>query len=162
MDVLNGQRVLGPQDGERSGHPDLCVNRYMVDGAHTQGRLSIVEHILAPGALAGPMHIHTREDEFSYVLEGTLAAVFDDNEIVAGVGDLVYKPRNEWHTFWNPGKTTTRILEIITPPGLEDLFRKLGDEALDLETLPALAAEWGCDLDAERTGALIEKHTLRF
>jgi hypothetical protein len=58
--------------------------------------------------------------------------------------------------------TTTSILEIITPPGLEDLFRKVGSEQLDMETLPALAAQWGCELDPEATGALIAKHNLRF
>jgi mannose-6-phosphate isomerase-like protein (cupin superfamily) len=160
--VLSRPRVLGPQEGERSGHSDYCVDRYILDGAETQGRLSIVEHILAPHALAGPMHIHTREDEYSFVIEGTVAAVFGGEEVVAGAGDFVFKPRGEWHTFWNPTDSVTRILEIITPPGLEDLFRKLGDDQIDPETLPALAAEWGCEVDFEATQAIIQKHGLNF
>ena len=160
--ALSRPRVLGPEAGERSGHSDYCVDRYMLDGAETEGRLAIVEHILAPHALAAPMHIHTREDEYSYVIEGRLAAVFDGEEVVAEAGDFVFKPRGEWHTFWNPSDTTTRILEILTPPGLEDLFRKLGDSKLDPETLPALAAQWGCELDFEATGAIIAKHNLNF
>ncbi len=63
--------------------------------------------------------------------------------------------------FWNPGDTPTRILELITPGGLENLFRKLGNEQLDPQTLPAIAADAGCELDFEATAAVIENHGLR-
>lgn len=160
--MLSRPRVLGPRDGEQSGHTDYCVNRYVLDGTETEGRLCVVEHILAPHALAAPMHLHTREDEYSFVIEGGLAAVFGGEEVYAETGDFVFKPRGEWHTFWNPTDQPTRILEISTPPGLEDLFRKLGGGQLDPETLPALAAQWGCEVDFEATGAVIAKHKLNF
>ncbi len=69
-----------------------------------------------------------------------------------------------WHTFWNPGDSPTRILEIISPAGLEDLFRELGAPGgeYDPSTLPALAARYGCKVDFERTLPIVERHSLKF
>jgi mannose-6-phosphate isomerase-like protein (cupin superfamily) len=157
-----GARVLGPQGGEVSGAPDLRTDRFMIDGKDTDGRLSVVEHTVAPHVLAGPMHFHTREDEYSYVLEGRLGALLGEEELFAEPGDLVFKPRGEWHTFWNPGDVPTRVLEIITPSGLEDLFRELGAPGVELDpaTLPALVARYGCEVDFKRTASILEQHGL--
>lgn len=157
-------RVLGPEDGEVAGAPEFRRDRFMVDGDDTGSRLSVVEHTLGPRVLAGPLHFHTREDEFSYVLEGRLGALLGDQKVVAGPGDLVFKPRGQWHTFWNAGEETTRILELITPAGLEDLFRELGalGDDLDPATLPAMAEAYGCQVDFEGTAEVIERYGLRF
>ena len=127
--LTRGARVLGPNEGEVAGAPESRTDRFMIDGADTGGRLSVVEHILPPHVLAGPLHYHSREDEYSYMLEGRLGALLGDQEVYAQAGDLVFKPRGQWHTFWNPGDTPTRILELIIPAGLEDLFRELGTPA---------------------------------
>ena len=55
--------------------------------------------------LVAPVHLHTREDEYSYVLEGRMGAQLGDDVVYAEPGDLVFKPRNQWHTFWNAGDT---------------------------------------------------------
>lgn len=156
-----GARVLGPQDGQIMGPPDGTADRFMVDGSESGGGFALVEHRLAPRALAAPLHLHAREDEYSYVLEGRVGALLGDEEVFAEAGDLIFKPRGQWHTFWNAGDVPARILEIISPAGLEDLFRQLGDE-LDPETLPALAARYGCEVDFERTGPIVERHGLAF
>ena len=161
--LTRGARVLGPKDGEIAGAPEFRTDRFMVDGAETAGRLTVIEHTVAPGVLAGPLHHHSREDEYSYVLEGRLGAVLGDEEVFAGPGDLVFKPRGQWHTFWNPGDTPTRVLELITPSGLEDLFRELGALGeMDPATLPALAARYGCQVNFEGTAAILQRHGLRF
>ena len=118
----------------------------------------------APQGLAGPLHHHTREDEYSYVLEGRLGALLGDQEVVAGPGDPVFKPRGQWHTFWNPGDTPTRVLELITPSGLEDLFASSEPPAgrWTPATLPARAARYGCTVDFEATAAIIQRHGLTF
>src|ERR671925_801106 len=97
---------------------------------------------LAPKALAAPMHRHHREDEYTYVLEGRIGAILGDEEVVAEPGDLIFKPRNQWHTFWNAGDEPAAALEIISPAGLEQFFRDLGTmtEPPDPESLAAMAA----------------------
>ena len=164
QELTKGARVLGPKDGEVAGAPEFRTDRFMINGIDTGGRLSVVEHTVAPHVLAGPLHHHTREDEYSYVLEGRLGALLGDEEVFAGPGDLVFKPRGQWHTFWNPGDTPTRVLELITPAGLEDLFRELGAPGgeMDPATLPALAARYGCKLDFQRTATIIQRHGLTF
>jgi hypothetical protein len=136
----------------------------MIDSQDSSGGFALVEHILAPHVLAAPLHLHTREDEYSFVLEGRLGALLGEEEVFAEAGDLVFKPRRQWHTFWNAGDVPVRILEMISPAGLEECFRALsapGGE-YDPETLPALAARYGCDVDFEGTMPIVDRHRLIF
>lgn len=94
----------------------------------TGGAFSIVEHPLDPGRLVPP-HIHHREDELSFVLEGRIGVRIGDAEYLAGPGTYVWKPRNVPHTFWNPGPEPARLLEIIWPAGFEQFFAALGELA---------------------------------
>lgn len=157
-------RLLLDGQGDVMGSPSACTDRFMVEGAHSGGRFALVEHTIAPGALAAPVHMHTNEDEFSYVLAGTFAAILGDKEILAGPGDLVFKPRGEWHTFWNPGDIPTRVLEIISPAGLEQFFRLIDapEAQQDPERIAEMAARIGCDVDQEATAALVGRLGLRF
>ena len=82
---------------------------------------------MSPRALAAPLHRHNREDEYSFVLEGRMGALLGDDVVEAGPGDLVFKPRDQWHTFWNAGDEPCRILEIISPAGFERFFDELVD-----------------------------------
>lgn len=157
-------RVLRDGEGDVMGSPLACTDRFMIEGDDADGRFALVEHTIAPGALAAPMHMHSKEDEFTYVLEGQFAAMLGDREVQAGPGDLVFKPRGEWHTFWNPGDVPTRVLEIISPAGLEQFFRLVDapEAEQDPEKIGELAAQVGCDVDEEATSALVERHGLRF
>lgn len=153
-------RVLGPGQGLVLG--DLrASDRFVLDATETAGRLSVVEHTVAPGVLAAPVHRHEREDEYSYVLEGRVGACFDGVEVYASAGDLVRKPRGEWHTFWNAGEGPLRILEIITPGGLEELFKLMGSTSTPADLLDDGQARYGCAVDEERTEALVRRHGLR-
>lgn len=149
-------RVLRAGEGDVLGNPLICTDRFMIEGADTDERFALVEHTIAPGALAAPMHRHTNEDEFTYVLAGTFAAVLGGEEVVARPGDLVFKPRGQWHTFWNPGDEPTRVLELISPAGLEQFFRLIEapEAEQDMAAIAALAARIGCDVDEAATEAL--------
>src|SRR5262245_66139734 len=81
----------------------VCGARFMLSATQTGGGFSMVEHPIAPRGLAAPMHVHTREDEYSYVLEGEVGIQIGDEVLVARRGDLVLKQRGIWHAFWNAG-----------------------------------------------------------
>jgi mannose-6-phosphate isomerase-like protein (cupin superfamily) len=76
----------------------LGVN-WKIDGPDTGERFSVVHHPMAPHALAAPLHRHHNEDEYSYVIRGSLGALLGDDVVIAGPGQWVLKPRGQWHTF---------------------------------------------------------------
>lgn len=77
--------------------------RYLLDHRDTQGRVPIIEHWVPPLTLAAPLHRHSREDEYSFVVKGCMGAFINGKPIEAEAGDFVFKARDDWHTFWNPG-----------------------------------------------------------
>jgi mannose-6-phosphate isomerase-like protein (cupin superfamily) len=150
-------------DLDATGEPG-ALDRYLIESADSGGALAVVEHTLAPGVLAAPVHRHSREDEYSIVLEGRLGVFEDGVEVYATAGDVVFKRRGRWHTFWNAGEEPLRVLELISPGGIEALFRKLAEPGgeYDPASLPALAAEYGGQVDFDATVPILERHGLRF
>jgi mannose-6-phosphate isomerase-like protein (cupin superfamily) len=157
-------KIVGPGDAQEGFLGSIGV-RFMIDGSEAGDRFSLVEHAMSPRALAAPLHLHTREDEYSFVLEGRMGALLGDEVVEAGPGDLVFKPRNQWHTFWNAGDEPTRILEIIAPAGFERFFRELSDMggaiAADPEELTALGTRYGHYFKLESVPELLERFGLR-
>jgi mannose-6-phosphate isomerase-like protein (cupin superfamily) len=157
-------RVLGPADGKAGFLGSIGV-RFMIDADTTEGGFSLVEHPMPARALAAPLHRHTREDEYSYVLEGRMGALLGDDVLEAGPGDLVFKPRGEWHTFWNAGDEPCRILEIIAPAGFERFFEELidlgGAAKADPAALGALCERYALEMDPASVPGLIERFGLR-
>jgi mannose-6-phosphate isomerase-like protein (cupin superfamily) len=135
---------------------------WKIDGAETGGRFSIVHHPMAPHALAAPLHRHHREDEYSYVLEGTLGALLGDDVVTAGPGTWVHKPRGQWHTFWNAGDTPAHIIEVISPGGFEDYFREVAAAWGDLEAFARINERYELDMDFGSVPGLLERFGLTF
>lgn len=158
-------KVVGPDDGKLGFLGTIGV-RFMIDGAESSGGFSLVEHPMSPRALAAPLHRHLHEDEYSYVLEGKMGALLGDEVLEAGPGDLVFKPRGQWHTFWNATDQPTRILEIIAPAGFERFFERLSDmggvTAVPPDDLGALCAEYGLEMDPSSVPGLLERFGLKF
>src|SRR6478752_3345122 len=161
--ATTGVKIVG-QDEVRDGFLGSIGVRFLIDGHEAGQRFSLVEHPMSPRALAAPLHIHTREDEYSFVLQGRMGALLGDEVVEAGPGDLVFKPRNQWHTFWNAGEEPCRILEIIAPAGFEHFFRGLdalgGALEADPEELAALAAAHGLELKPETVPELLQRFDL--
>ena len=103
--------------------------RFIIEGKDADKRFSLVEHPMQPRALAAPMHRHHREDEYTFVLEGSIGAMLGNSVVVGNPGDLIFKPREQWHTFWNAGDAPARVLEIISPAGFENYFPRVGSAA---------------------------------
>src|SRR4051794_31907065 len=158
-------KVVGPADGKLGFLGSIGV-RFMIDGHEAAERFSLVEHPMSPRALAAPLHRHDREDEYSYVLEGRMGAMLGDDVVDAGPGDLVFKPRGQWHTFWNAGDEPCRILEIISPAGFEGFFAELvamgGVTQADPAALGALNERYALEMRPDSVPELVERFGLRF
>src|SRR3954463_971715 len=155
--------VLGPDDGRYAQIGAMGV-RFMVDPERGAG-FSMVEHPIAPRSLAAPLHTHTREDEYSYVLEGEVGVQIGDEVTIAKPGDLVFKPRGVRHAFWNAGDTTARVLEIISPAPFATYFQEisplmLGPDGPDFPAIAALQASYGLTMDPAQIEPLIEREGL--
>ncbi len=164
METTTAPKIVGPKEGDL-GFLGSIGARHMADGDETGGGFSVVEHPMPPRALAAPLHRHTREDEYSYVLEGRMGALLGDEAVVAEAGDFVFKPRNQWHTFWNAGDEPARILEIIAPAGFEQFFRELaalgGAGEATPEQFKELSQRYGLEGQPDSIPGLLERFGLR-
>ena len=165
FDASQGPRLVKPQGGKYLDLGSLGV-RFMTWTEETGGGFSLVEHPIPPRTLCAPLHRHSREDEYSFVVEGRMGALLADEVVYAEAGDLVFKPRDQWHTFWNAGDDPCRILEIISPGGFEHFFDELGEleqrPDFSPEQIGALGAGYGLEFLPERTQAICEEHGLVF
>src|SRR3712207_1060076 len=165
FDGSTGPRIIGPRDGKFVDLRSVGV-RFMIWGAESGGGFSLVEHPIPPRTLVAPLHLHEREDEYSYVLEGRMGAQLGDDVVYAEAGDLVFKPRNQWHTFWNAGDTPCRVLEIIAPGGFEDFFDELVEAGLrgapELDWLAETGARYGLEFDFASVPVLCERFGVVF
>ncbi|HET7744231.1 MAG TPA: cupin domain-containing protein [Gaiellaceae bacterium] len=159
-----GVKIVAPTDGKEGFLGSIGV-RFMIDGPEADERFSLVEHPMSPRALAAPLHLHTREDEYSFVLQGRMGALLGDDVVEAGPGDLVFKPRNQWHTFWNADDEPCRILEIISPAGFERFFEELvgmgGVTEADPDAFAELRERYGLEMQPETVPDLLERFGLR-
>ena len=123
---------------DRADYPALG-NRFLIGSEQTDGRFALIEHTIKPHSLGSPIHTHTNEDEYSWVLAGRMGAQIGDEFVEAGPGELVEKSRGIPHAFWNAGDEETRLLELISPGGFENYFREMAP-LLNVEGPPDVAA----------------------
>ena len=167
MGATETVKVLGRDQGKTGLLASIGV-RFMIDGDRSGGGFSLVEHPMPPRALAAPLHRHSREDEYSVVLEGRVGALLGDDVVYGQPGDLIFKPRGEWHTFWNAGEEPARLLEIISPAGFERYFEELTELQPDLnrdervKAVAAIAERYGLEMDFASIPDLLEQYNLRF
>lgn len=138
--------------------------RFILDGQLSQDRFSLVEHPIVGRGMAAPLHRHTREDEYSFILEGRWGFWQDGNVVYAEPGDLVYKPRDVWHTFWNATDEPARLLEVISPAGFDQFFIELSTliaaGPFDPDAIAALNARYGLHVDPDGTATIAAEHRL--
>jgi oxalate decarboxylase/phosphoglucose isomerase-like protein (cupin superfamily) len=121
-------------------------------GADTNRALVLFEGTVS-SQLGPPPHIHHREDEFYYVLEGELEILDGDRTFMASAGSFVHIPRGTLHTFKNVGTTPARMLTFFTPAGMEGFFFEAGLPAQEGGSAPPLGPE-----EIERTLAAAPKY----
>jgi quercetin dioxygenase-like cupin family protein len=109
--------VVRPGEGEAYWSLGNLIT-FKVGPQLTNGQWSIAEMTVVPGG-GPPPHLHRREDETFYVLEGEMRFLFEDRVYLARPGDAFFLPRNKVHTFHNPGKTPAKALVMTAPCGFE-------------------------------------------
>lgn len=121
----------------------------------THGALTLIECDAAPGG-GPPPHVHEREDEAFYVLDGAFEIQLGDEVMRAGPGDFAFVPRGMVHRFANVGDAPARILIAFTPGGIEEFFRAAGTPASGDGPAPPLDAA-----EIARTEAVAPNYGLR-
>ena len=153
--------VILPGEGETHDFGGFGVD-WKIDGPDTEERFAVVHHPIAPRELAAPLHRHRHEDEYSFVLEGTLGALLGDEVVTAEAGAWVFKPRGQWHTFWNAGDAPCHVIEVISPAGFEGYFREMAEAWGDLARMEQINETYGLEMDLDSVPALCERFGLSF
>jgi quercetin dioxygenase-like cupin family protein len=133
-------KVISPLGGDRTS--------YKAIGAQTGGNFALLEQLVPPGH--GPRrHVHRREEESFYILEGKFGFEVGERSFVAGPGAFVLGPRDIPHRFWNAGTTIGKFLLLISPAGLEPFFeefsRVLAESPGDLDRQAEVAGRYGIE-----------------
>jgi quercetin dioxygenase-like cupin family protein len=144
ISTSNAATILSSGEGETL---NILGDRYVVKvgATETGGLLTTVEATIQPQS-GLPPHIHQREDETFYILEGEFEFLIGDKTVRASPGAFVYAPRGRVHTFKNISATQARLLLAYTPAGIEAFYRRLN--ALppgppDVARVIAIAQEYG-------------------
>jgi quercetin dioxygenase-like cupin family protein len=145
--------AITPGEGERIWIVGDTMT-FKATGESTGGGLLLFENLTAPGG-GPPPHVHTREDEFFYVLDGAFEIRIGDEIHALRAGGFAFVPRGTVHNFRNTAETPSRILVGFTPSGIEGFFRESGRPATDDGPPPPLDED-----EIARTTAAAPKYGL--
>ena len=147
--------IVPPQDSEALiWMGELALLK--VTGEMSNGLYSVVEVFATPEGLV-PLHVHHREDEALYVLDGELSVRIGDAMHEARQGSLVFGPKGVPHKYW-VNSPSARLLMIFSPAGFEGFIRKTSEPAtslapppiseavIDFDKILAAAAEYGAEV----------------
>jgi quercetin dioxygenase-like cupin family protein len=155
MDTQTGSLhvALGGEGEETWFQPNRMTIK--AGAEHTGGAYGLLESWIRAGS-SPPLHVHHREDEAFFVLEGRVRFHYDGQDIVAGPGSFVFLPRDVPHTFIVEGDEDAHILTLLSPGGgerfLVDAGRTPGGPGLpppgppDVERLKQLSAAYGSEI----------------
>lgn len=113
---------------------------FLITGAETGGAFFLAEASVPAGS-GPPPHIHRREDESFYLLEGKLMIQVGEESFHGSPGDFIRLPRGIIHSFKNVGNSTAKLLVLVTPAGLEKFFEETFDPAVDRSAAPPPASQ---------------------
>jgi quercetin dioxygenase-like cupin family protein len=156
MEAMEVARPFFAEPGE--GEATWFLNSRMVvraTGDATGGAYGLVESWI-PAGFSPPLHVHRREDEAFFVLEGHVRFRAAEREIVGGPGTYVFLPREVPHTFVVEGEEIAHMLTLLTPGGGEGFFVDAGRTPEgpglpppgppDVERLARVAAQYGAEI----------------
>jgi quercetin dioxygenase-like cupin family protein len=153
MDMIHPPTVRKPGEG-RSIAVVGDVYRFLATGEDTNGKYALWEAIVPPGG-GPPPHVHSREEEGFYVLEGEITFMIGDKRIVASAGVFANMPVGMPHSFKNESSKPAKMLISVAPAGLEKMFFEFGQPVAqgattappptkeEIEKLLAVAPKYG-------------------
>ena len=138
---------LLPGEGENVGAIGLGIYVKMT-GADTNGAYSLFEYVVPTGLGGPPTHIHSREDELFTCVQGRVEVELDGVRHVLGPGDSLLMPRGVPHVFRNPFDEETRVIAVVSPPGLENYYRELSElpPGRDMKLVAEVMVRYGLSL----------------
>jgi len=111
------------------------VYRFLATGEDTDGKYALMEAIVPPGG-GPPPHVHSREEEGFYILEGEITFTVNGERIVAKARTFANMPVGTPHSFKNESNRPAKMLISVAPAGLEQMFFEVGQLILDQANLP--------------------------
>jgi mannose-6-phosphate isomerase-like protein (cupin superfamily) len=150
--------ALGPGEGEALWGDGLLAT-IKANGEQTDGRSSLVE-ILAPDGYGSGLHVHHREDEGFWILEGELTFYVGDQTTKAQPGSFLFGPKDIPHAF-TVDSGPARLLFILSPAGFEELVRDMGEPARAL-TLPPQPEAPPSEAEMQQMAAIAAQHGVEF
>ena len=136
-----------PLKSNSQGGTTVRITSKQMDGAYC-----VCEMTTLPGDGVS-RHVHDRDDEFYYVLEGAYEFQAGDERFTAGVGSMVMIPRDVPHQFHNAGNAPARALMIFHPGGFDELCGEMREAAaagsLDKDHRHSILTKWGVHFDDE-------------
>jgi mannose-6-phosphate isomerase-like protein (cupin superfamily) len=140
--------LLGPGEGKAVS---VLGDKYTFKATakDTGGAYALWEIATVAAAGGPPPHIHEREDEAFYVLEGEMTFQIGERTVNAAAGTYLFAPRGIPHKFSNPSSNPAKALVIVSPGGFEKALEELsqfaarGDQPPDMEKLLAVADKYG-------------------
>ncbi len=154
--------IVRPDAARRISLYDVSFT-YGIGADETDGALSMIEVTVPPRTLIKP-HMHSREDEATLVLEGTVGARLGDETVdEIPTGSWIVKPRSVPHAMWNVGEQPARVLEVVVPGGLERYFAEIAPILKQkgpewTERYNATAEAYGLDILDDWTNELKERY----
>ena len=133
------------------------VYRFLATGEETNGKYAMWEAIVPPGG-GPPPHVHSREEEAFYILEGEITFHIGEKRIVATAGMFANMPVGTPHSFKNESSKPAKMLISVAPAGLEQMFFEVGVPVVqgattappptkaEIEKLLAVAPRYGVEI----------------
>ncbi|MBC5815812.1 MAG: cupin domain-containing protein [Candidatus Eremiobacteraeota bacterium] len=145
MDVARHVHHVPAGNGPCVTYPNNVINLKLT-ALESAGEMTVLEDVIPPQA-GPPLHVHSRENEAYYVLEGEFEFTCGSDMVRGGPGTFVHSPRGIPHRYQNVGAVPGRLLISFTPAGIEAFFRELGDEkALNPQRMAEIMGKHGITL----------------
>jgi quercetin dioxygenase-like cupin family protein len=119
------QAVIKQQGEGRTIAVVSDVYRFLATGEDTNGKYALWEAIVPAGG-GPPPHVHSREEEGFYILEGEITLFIGDQRLIVSAGMFANMPVGTPHSFKNESGKPARMLISVTPAGLEQMFFEVG------------------------------------